>query len=390
MTTFRAVIGAGFGDEGKGLVTSFLAATSKNPIVVRYSGGHNAGHTVDSGKCRHVFSNFGSGTLYNVPTYWSHHCTMHPTGLVNEFEVLKSHGISPSIYIDKNCKVTTPYEIAENRRLEALNYHGSVGVGFGSTIQREEDFYSLTFLDLFYEKILKEKLKNIAAYYQHRYLNSVNISEFLNDCKIIRERMHHKNVFLSEGLPAFFDTYIFEGSQGLLLDQNIGFFPNVTRSNTGTKNIAELVNSDLLDIYLVTRAYQTRHGNGFMTNEEIPHKIKKDKLESNVTQKYQGKFRRSILDVSLLEYGFAKDIVINNTSKRNLVITCLDHIQNQWRFTYNNEIIVCKDEDTFIKKVGNTLKADEVFISKSPFSSMESLSIQPQVIRVKLGLRCSG
>ena len=66
-----AVIGLGFGDEGKGSVVSYLTKACDSTIVARFSGGHQVGHTVCTNNTRHVFSNFGSGTLNGTPTYWS-------------------------------------------------------------------------------------------------------------------------------------------------------------------------------------------------------------------------------------------------------------------------------------------------------------------------------
>ena len=69
------IIGLGFGDEGKGLITDYFCSKLKNPLVIRFSGGHQVGHTVIYNDIRHMFSNFGSGTLRNIPTYWSKFCT---------------------------------------------------------------------------------------------------------------------------------------------------------------------------------------------------------------------------------------------------------------------------------------------------------------------------
>jgi adenylosuccinate synthase len=68
--------------------------------VIRFSGGHQAGHTVVTDDTRHVFSNFGSGTLRGVPTYWSKFCTVEPIGLLNELDALKIKGYNPILYID--------------------------------------------------------------------------------------------------------------------------------------------------------------------------------------------------------------------------------------------------------------------------------------------------
>lgn len=104
----KAVIGLGFGDEGKGLFTDYLCSQSANPLVVRFSGGQQAGHTVVRDGIRHVFSNFCAGALQGAPSYFSKFCTIDPIGIVNELTVLLDKGVEPLLFIDTNCPVTTP------------------------------------------------------------------------------------------------------------------------------------------------------------------------------------------------------------------------------------------------------------------------------------------
>jgi adenylosuccinate synthase len=364
----KAVIGLGFGDEGKGITTDYLCSNTQNSVVIRYSGGQQAGHTVVVNGIKHVFSNFGSGTLRGVPTYWSKFCTIDPFGIVNELNILLKKGISPLLYIDERCPVTTPFDIYYNQQTEQINQHGSCGVGVGSTLRREEHYYSLTFKDLFYPWVLTTKLNAIKQFYNFK--EDVLIDEFLNRVNIVINSPYIKSIF---GIPVCCNR-IFEGSQGLLLDQHIGFFPNVTRSNTGTKNILEIEDESIeksiysTQIYLVTRAYQTRHGNGPITNENIPNNIKINEHETNKPNMYQGSFRRSLLDLDLLEYGINKDEYISqycNSENLNLVITCLDYVENDYQFTYKGEIISSLNEGEFINKISKILNINNVYISKT-------------------------
>jgi len=144
----HAVIGLGFGDEGKGMVTSYLSSYYNNPLVVRYSGGHQAGHTVVHEGVKHTFANFGSGTLQGCPTYWSEYCTVEPVGLLKELSVLvdkMGDDFDMKLYIHNECPVTTPFDIFHNQKLEKEKIHGSCGVGFGDTLEREEDHFHLVF-----------------------------------------------------------------------------------------------------------------------------------------------------------------------------------------------------------------------------------------------------
>ena len=356
------VVGLGAGDEAKGLVTDYLAHSwfSTKALNIRFSGGHQAGHTVVSGDFRRVFSNFGSGTFRGLPTYWSKYCTVEPVGLMVEYELLKSKGLKPVIYIDAKCPVTTPNDIGSNRETEEVNKHGSCGVGVGQTFQREEDHYSLTFMDLFYPEILKKRIRLIAHYYMTKKRDTYSLTAFYESCEKIARC---DDIKLVHEMPEYSST-IYEGSQGLLLDQNFGFFPNVTRSNTGSKNAVAIQGSSDFHIYLVTRAYQTRHGNGFMSKEDIKHNILTDPLETNQTGKYQGEFRRAILDVSMLEYAINKDDVIRNAGSRTLVVTCLDHL-SEYCLYYKGCFLRCNNESDFITFISSTLGIDNVLISRS-------------------------
>jgi adenylosuccinate synthase len=353
----KAVIGLGFGDEGKGLFTDYLCSQSTNPLIIRFSGGQQAGHTVVSNGIRHVFSNFGAGSLKGAPSYFSRFCTIDPIGIVNELSVLLDKGIKPLLFIDAKCPVTTPYDVHYN---QANNKHGSCGVGVGDTINREENYYSLTFADLFYPWVLETKLKLIQAFYSDH--KDASLTNFLECCDLITHSIHIEKI---DGLPKNNYSYLFEGSQGLLLDKNYGFFPHVTRSNTGTQNVLSLLGHDTFSVYLITRAYQTRHGDGPLSNESIPHNIAKNPLETNVKNTHQGELRIALLDVSLLEYAINKDDYLRTTKNKSLVITCLDHIQNEYRFTYQNTIIYCKDEAEFISKIASILNISNIYISAS-------------------------
>jgi len=293
-----AIVGGLFGDEGKGKTVSSLALNYKNPIIIRFNGGQQAGHRVvlEDGRS-HIFSNFGSATLQNVPTYWSQYCTFDPIATFKELIELKKI-CEPKLFVDENCPVTTPYDQFANIENEKKNKHGTCGYGVGQTLQREEDFYHLKVRDLRYPFVFREKLKLIEKYYNKF---SVDNEEYISKCRQLFE--FTDNIIPVKNNPTNLfkhDQLIFEGSQGLLLDQNYGFFPHVTRSNTGTKNIYEGWNWNGVETYIVIRAYLTRHGNGPMPNEEYSHWIPDNHHEHN-KQGIQGPFRKTILELNLLK-----------------------------------------------------------------------------------------
>lgn len=354
MNNHQAVIGLAFGDEGKGLVTNYLCLQNPGATVVRYSGGQQAGHTVVMDGKRHVFSNFGSGTLRGNPTYWSKYCTLDPIGIYNELQILLGLGITPILYIDAKCPVTTPIDKIINSSNLA---DGTCGVGVGNTLQREEKFYSLLFEDLFYPSVVDMKL-DLFSRNLHNFVKS-ELEPFLYCVNYITKSPRIKLVY---GIPNSTEGYIFEGSQGLLLDQHYGFFPHVTRSNTGTTNIIDMGFSP--DTWCVTRAYQTRHGNGPMTNRQYPHNFKLNPNETNIHNKYQGEFKISILDLDLLKYGLSKDPILN-TRRDNLVITCLDQVQDDFTFTEKGIKYNFGTEEDFILAVMSHLGFEEVYLSHS-------------------------
>lgn len=307
----KIVCGLGFGDEGKGLTTSFLCARTHHPLVVRFNGGHQAGHTVVYEGKRHVFSGVGSGALQGVPTYWSSYCTFYPCSFLREYKMLNN----PIVYVNPMCPVTTPFDIDYNRNTEKINKHGSVGMGVGATIQRQENYYKLFVQDLFYESILIAKLRAIAAYYKAVDVDE-QIEYFLDSVRQVLSiiRIADDNIMKDY-------TPIFEGAQGILLDMDFGFFPNVTRSNTTSKNALQLYPAE--EVYYVTRTYLTRHGNGFLPNEKVLPLVNNEN-ETNKSHPYQGEFRTADLNTELLNYALASDDNFSKRLNKNLVISCMD------------------------------------------------------------------
>lgn len=359
------MLGAGFGDEGKGKTVSYLVSKSDKPVVIRFSGGHQAGHTVNYQGHNHVFSHFGSGTLQGIPTYWSEYCTVYPTGLVNEWKALLPY--NPILFIHRHSPVTTPYDIVANRYFEEENEHGSCGLGFGTTIERHE-LLKLFYKDLFIKKIFEEKLKNIKEYYckkNGRFKELFTTHTFINKLDHYKKAVdvitsHNIGNYVGEGIDTFSflktDHLIFEGSQGLLLDKDLGFFPNVTRSKTDHTNALNIIDSfncfeySNIDIYYVSRCYQTRHGNGFMSDERIVELINNEN-ETNKVNLQQGSFRKGYLDLDLLYYGLddVKENLFN--INRHLVLTCIDQFKGEEVPVIRKreiEVIKKRDINTFL------------------------------------------
>lgn len=362
----QAVIGCGFGDEGKGMTVSALAASSPDSLIIRYCGGQQAGHhVVLRDGCDHVFSNFGSGTLQGHDTYWTPFCTIDPIGIMNELDTLIEKRVRPTLFINRDCPVTTPYEKSYNQKADKSNRHGSCGVGVGQTFQRQEDHFSIKVIDLYYPITLRIKLQILRDNYYRG--EEVDTESFLSTCD---ELTNSNTVLCVDDIPPGHDSIIFEGSQGLLLDMHIGFFPYVTRGNTGTKNIAQMGFTP--EIFLVIRAYQTRHGNGPMTNEDKDFSVPINPYEQNFSDTFQGAFRRTLLDLDLLKYAIDSDTILRKRAGVTLVITCMDLMEGRYELTENGLTCKLKTEMDFVKTISRSLGITRVLLSRSPYPELET------------------
>lgn len=302
----RAVIGANFGDEGKGLVTDYLCAQGAG-MVVRFNGGAQAGHTVvaPDGR-RRVFSHFGSGTICGVPTFLSQFFVCNPIICLNELvDIAGAIGITPVLYAHPNCVVTTFADMIINQRLEDARgdkRHGSCGVGVNETITRSDvPELKITMSDLWNGVSLENRLaETCGKYAEFRSGKPIEkpdamIHEFIRRAAKFADFVHPLGI-------AQCKEPVFEGAQGLLLDQdNKEFFPHLTRSNTGMRNVRQLCEQAKIsdcEIFYVSRTYLTRHGAGPLPGENPKMKFADD---TNLEHPYQGTLRFAPLDDGLLK-----------------------------------------------------------------------------------------
>jgi adenylosuccinate synthase len=154
-----------------------------------------------------------------------------------------------------------------------------------------------------------------------------------------------------------FDNIIFEGSQGLLLDQNNKeYFPNLTPSNTGMQNVSKLLSAlneteeKDIEIVYATRCYMTRHGAGKFTSEINDKPFEGIVDLTNVPNPYQGSLRYGLLDVDLLKQTIEKDLVFADGFKYNksLAITCLDQIDGDVKYILDG-VEHSLDDRTFLE-----------------------------------------
>lgn len=390
MTKAHVIIGANFGDEGKGLVTDYLASKNKeNVIVIRFNGGAQAGHTVQlQNGIRHVFSHFGSGTLAGATTYLSCFFISNPILFCQEFTKLERMNCNPIVYIDPYSTITTPYDMLINQIIEQTRKgerHGSCGVGIGETVERSlhEDFH-LTVKDCLTKRIFIDKLKKIRDIWLPQRLAQLNISavttenQKLIDSDIIFTQFLSDTDFFIKHIKLAditivtqWDSVIFEGAQGLLLDQEMGWFPHVTRSYTGLRNVLSLakqINLSALDIHYITRTYLTRHGAGPLPNEtpDCPCPYFEDK--TNVRHPFQGTLRFAPLNIDLLKSSIAADLKTISQDidyEYRLAVTCLDQITDTIPYLYNN-ILKKSTVDDFLFLLSKEINRTDILCSHSP------------------------
>lgn len=325
----RVVIGANFGDEGKGLITDYLCAQGAG-IVVRFNGGAQAGHTVVTPEGeRHVFRQIGSGTFCGVPTFLSQFFVCNPLLFFEERKQLIDLGFHPVMYAHPDCLVTTFMDMLINQVKETKRgnrRHGSCGIGFHETIVRSTvPELKITMADLWNGgKTLPAQLSEICGKYaKYRVGESYAdpdgaIGAFIEVCSDFAQCVNPL------GIGQCKDP-VFEGSQGLLLDQNNKeFFPHVTHSNTGMKNVEVLCNQAGIsekEIYYVSRTYLTRHGAGPLPGEDSAWAFEDN---TNHATPFQGPLRFAPLNGAALRRRCALDAGSNNWK---LVLTHCDQCQ---------------------------------------------------------------
>ena len=118
----KIVVGANYGDEGKGLATDFFARNASGKCLnVLYNGGPQRGHTVElKGGKRHVFHHFGSGTFANAHTLFDKDFMVNPILFAKEYDELARDGVDVKCFVSPDCRVTTPYDMIINQIVEML------------------------------------------------------------------------------------------------------------------------------------------------------------------------------------------------------------------------------------------------------------------------------
>lgn len=270
------VLGSQWGDEGKGKIVDLL--TEKSAAVVRFQGGHNAGHTlVVDGKTT-ILHLIPSGILREgVTCYIGNGVVLSPAALLKEMASLEQTGVPvrERLRISPNCPLIMPYHIALDQAREAKRGSGKIGTtgrGIGPAYEDKVARRAIKLADLFRDG-LEEKLSNLIEYHnfqltQYYKVDAINYDETFALCQKWKEALTGLVCDVTEELNQLRlsgENLMFEGAQGTLLDIDHGTYPFVTSSNTtaGGVSTGTGIGPLYLDYVLgITKAYTTRVGSG--------------------------------------------------------------------------------------------------------------------------------
>lgn len=395
----KIVIGLGFGDEGKGMAVAHEVeksiADGHRPVVVRFNGGPQAQHNVRvrKGECiaHHTHSQFGSGAIVGAETYIA-------KGMIVDLDSLFWEGLAlrdmfESITIDKRCPVMLPMYSIVNQEIERARgdrRHGSTGRGVGvarSCVDAEpilRNAYGFTvrvcdLIDAKPRRCLRNHLAEWTTYLNRKYdvhLGYARIEEYVYDLIESVRSLQVRGVRFVEDVDELIANavgnrpVIFEGSQGMLLDKRVGWFPHVTYGDMDAFEARRLCGEHRAKVIGVTRSYQTRHGFGPMPTEgtcDIPE-------IDNETYEWAGAFRTGLLDIPNLARAADSTCVdeIAVSHMDSYPGRCVTHWEGTSKVDGIDRYVPCDmciedmDEDTFILTIEDECHAPVTVIGRGP------------------------
>lgn len=337
-----AIIGAQWGDEGKGKITDLLG--QKADIVVRYQGGNNAGHTIIFDTTKIVLHQVPSGILHeNSVSVIAHGVVFEPEAFLEELSQVEKHiNVTPErLKISLNATVITRYHkiLDATREGKAVNKIGTTGKGIGPAYEDKIARRAIKVKDLFDKDILTKKLS--VAMEEKEYLFK---HFYKTDFPRIEEEVERLYSLGQKFFQYVDDTFsyidkalksgkkvLFEGAQGILLDIDYGSYPYVTSSSTGAAGIftgAGVTTGSVEEKLGIVKAYTTRVGEGPMPteiSEPIGDTIQKVGNEFGATT---GRRRRcGWLDLPILKYATKASALTSIALTKLDVLSGLDELK---------------------------------------------------------------
>ena len=327
-----AVIGAQWGDEGKGKITDFLSHDVD--FVVRYQGGHNAGHTIWINGVKTVLHVIPSGILHEkAVSIIDHGVVLEPENFLKEVDKLTMSGLkldSSRLKISEQCSIITSYHrlLDELRENESSNPIGTTKKGIGPAYEDKIGRKGIKAQDLFDKNVLREKLEILVQ--EKRFLFESVYKVPMASVESETERLYLLGQKIKPFVENIFELFsqnkdkkvLFEGAQGVLLDVDFGSYPYVTSSSTSYGGIftgSSCLERTVDEVIGITKAYCTRVGEGPFPTElhgDIGELIRKTGHEYGATT---GRDRRcGWLDLPLLRYS------VQMSRLTNLALTKVD------------------------------------------------------------------
>ena len=306
-----AVVDLGYGDAGKGKVVDALCAAYPVTAVVRFNGGAQAGHNVvTAGGRHHTFAQFGSGTFHGVPTHLSRFVVVDPLALAAEAAALSRSAVGDPyalLTVDSDALLATPWHRAANQareRRRGAGRHGSCGMGVGETAAYALDHDDAPRAgDARSPARLRRRLRAVRDRLTDRHgpLDAPPVEDVVAAFTAFGTAVSIVDAGFTGRLLAR-GPCVFEGAQGVLLDEWRGWHPYTTWSTTTFDNVAELCGTVSGDAFLrlgVVRTSTTRHGPGPLVTE-APLPVQE---AHNGTGSWQGRFRAGHFDAVAHRYA---------------------------------------------------------------------------------------
>ncbi|MBS5939931.1 adenylosuccinate synthase [Clostridium sp.] len=350
------VLGAQWGDEGKGKMTDYLAEEAQ--VIVRFQGGNNAGHTVEVGDKQYKLHLIPSGILYdNKLNIIGNGVVVDPKALFTEIDYLEGEGVKVTpekLIVSDRAHVIMPYHKVLDKLKEQArgkNDIGTTGKGIGPCYTDKFERSGIRICDLIDEETFKEKLKeNIEA--KNKYIVNVLNGEALNYDDILTEYLELANrlrPYVQDTSVKLYDeiksdkTVLFEGAQGMLLDIDYGTYPYVTSSNTTACGVASgsgIGPTMVTNAVGIAKAYTTRVGKGPFPTEldnEIGEWIREKGHEYGVTT---GRSRRcGWLDAVILKTTVRVSGLTSLCVTKIDTLAGLDKLKICVGYKYDNKVI---------------------------------------------------
>ncbi len=276
----KAIVGANWGDEGKGKITDLLA--SESDIVIRFQGGANAGHTIINEHGRFALHLMPSGVCHeNIVNIIGNGVALDIKKFINEYNEIKERGLNPTILVSDRAQIIMPYHVL----FDQLEEERLGGKAFGSTKSGIAPFYSDKYAkigfqvcELFEKEALKEKINRVLeiknALIVHLYhKDPIDPDALFNEvceyAEIIKPFVADTSAFLHEALASG-KKILLEGQLGSMKDPDHGIYPMVTSSSTlaGYGAVgAGIPPYEIKDIVTVVKAYSSAVGAGAFVSE---------------------------------------------------------------------------------------------------------------------------